>query len=151
MFAMKTFIPSALMLLASAGWAQAQQASGGNFAVRGSAEHSGGGTSRGGAFSVTGVIGQPAAGALSGGTFQIAGGLIGVYALPTAGGDAALTITRANGSAIIGWDKNGYVLETRMAFGAAGVWEAVTPAPIERSYTTPINQPARFFRLRKEP
>jgi hypothetical protein len=129
---------------------RAQSSSGGSFALQGNAINGGGGTSSGGSFSLTGIVGQAGAGTLSGGSFQLIGGFVGLYALPTVGGDATLSITRLGDNAVITWDRDGYVLEARPVLGPPDGWRPVTPAPTGRSHSTLFNQAAQFYRLRRQ-
>jgi hypothetical protein len=109
----------------------------------------GGGQSGGGAFAVAGAAGNAPSAVSQGGTFTVAGGLVGVAVVP---GDVtpqlALTDT---GDAKLTWsgDATGYVLEFTPVIGEAADWQPVTPAPVGNTFTTPFNQPLRFFRLRK--
>lgn len=128
----------------------AVESAGGAFVLTAPTAAGGGGTSTGGRYALTGTAGQADAGRLAGGAFTLLGGFIGVLAAPTVGGDATLAVTlNAAGGAVLTWDQDGYVLEFRAALGDAAGWQAVLPAPTGRTYTTPANLPARFFRLRK--
>jgi hypothetical protein len=147
-----TFLPlcpwSALLLTALCLPTLGQPLGGGQFTLNGTPV-TGGGQSGGGTFAVAGAAGEAATGPLTGGTFVVTGGLIGVAVVP---GDIVpeLTIT-ATGDATLTWpaDTTGYVLESTLSVGDFADWQPVTPAPAGNTFTTPFNQPLRFFRLRK--
>ncbi|MGA2246324.1 MAG: hypothetical protein ABSH48_15105 [Verrucomicrobiota bacterium] len=74
----------------------------------------GGGTSTGGAYQVSGTTGQPdASGALTGGNYSLTGGFWAFYAVQTPGAPL-LTITYAEGQAIVSWPTSvtGWTLQT---------------------------------------
>lgn len=135
----------ALLALPVSLWAA--PAAGGDFTLSGAAV-TGGGASQGGAFALNGTAGEPATGEVAGGEFTLSGGLIGVYVVP---GEVALTLTQKDfGEATLTWPAaTGHVLEFTAAVGPGANWQPVTPAPPGNTFTTPINQPARFFRLRR--
>jgi hypothetical protein len=110
---------------------------------------SGGGKASGGDFAVDAAAGQPATGPLSGGDFQVTGGLVAVTVVT--GGDLALRLSATDSQVTLSWpaDASAYVLEFSPAVGDAANWQPVTPAPAGNSFTTPFNQPLRFYRLRK--
>ena len=134
--------------LLSATALQAGPSTGGDFALGGAAV-SGGGRSDGGEFALAGSAGQPAGGEVAGGEFTLSGGLIGVIVVP---GDAVLELVRmADGEARLSWSAaaGAVVLESSPALGEGAEWRPATPAPTDTSYDVPLNQPARFFRLRR--
>lgn len=49
----------------------------------------------------------------------------------------------------LSWDDPDYALEFTTLLGNPGQWQSVEIEPGAMSFTAPINQPARFFRLRK--
>lgn len=144
---------SALMLLAVVATpVLASHLTGGFYRLIGSPT-GGGGRSDGGNYWVIGSVLTPAVGVSTNGDYELMGGLVGVYALETeGGGDVVLTVTRtASGEAVLSWPSTavGYRLEMTFLPGPAAVWQAVTPAPPESTYTTAFEGPARFYRLRK--
>lgn len=119
---------------------------GGDFSLEGGVA-TGGGQAAGGDFSVEASVGETATGPLTGGGFEVTGGLIGVAVVP---GDFALTIGfTPDGQVLIGWpaEASGYVLESTPTVGEFTNWQPVTPAPAGNTFTTPHDQPLRFFRL----
>ena len=133
----------------ASGVAAAQSSSGGSFRLTGGTV-GGGGTARSGTFGVLGRA-EPTAGATSqAGSFVVSGGLQGVVVSPTVGGEARLVITPGDpGQVILMWDQPGYLLETRTSLGANVPWQAVEPAPTQRTLTVPTSESLRFYRLRK--
>jgi hypothetical protein len=125
----------------------AEPLGGGSYTLNGGPV-TGGGQSGGGTFAVAGGAGETAVGPLSGGTFQVTGGLIGVAVVP---GDVALEFTTTDGQVTLSWptDAVGYVLEFTSQVGELASWQPVTPAPAASRFTTPFDQPLRFFRLRR--
>ena len=121
---------------------------GGDFSLVGGVA-SGGGKASGGDFAVDAAAGQPAAGPLSGGDFQVTGGLVAVTVVT--GGAVALRLSATDSQVTLTWpaEAAGYVLEFTPVIGEAANWQPVTPAPAGNSFTTPFNQPLRFYRLRK--
>lgn len=127
----------------------AQSLGGGQFTLNGGPVTGGGGQSDGGAFAVAGGAGETTAALLTGGDFTVTGGLIGVAVVP---GDFALTIGFTNdGQVMLEWpaEAANYVLESSPMVGEFADWQPVTPAPAGNTFTTPFDQPLRFFRLHK--
>lgn len=141
----------AAILVAASAPGVASQLRGGSYRLIGSPT-GGGGRSDGGDFWVVGSILTPAQGVSKRGGFEVMGGLVGVYALPVIAGEVPLLVDRtADGQALLSWPASaaGYQLEVSTALGPEAVWQAVSPAPEGNTYTTPYDQPARFYRLRK--
>jgi len=127
----------------------AQSLGGGQFTLNGGPVTGGGGKSDGGQFAVTGGSGETSPAPLTGGTFEVTGGLVGVaVVLDDVTPELIITDT---GEARLTWsaETTGYVLESTTNVGEFADWEPVSPAPAGNTYTTPFNQPLRFFRLRK--
>jgi hypothetical protein len=123
--------------------------SGGQYSLQGGPATGGGGKSDGGTFAVTGGAGETATGPLTGGAFVVTGGLVGVAVVPD---DVTPELTLTDtGEATLTWsaEATGYVLESSPSVGEFADWQPVTPAPAGTTFTTPFNQPLRFFRLRK--
>lgn len=139
----------AVASLSASGLVSGQSASGGSFRVSGGTI-GGGGTARNGSFGVLGRA-EPTIGATSqAGNFVVSGGLHGVVASPTVGGDAQLVITPGDpGQVVLTWDQPGYLLETRTSLAANAAWQSVEPAPTQRTITVPTSESLRFYRLRK--
>jgi hypothetical protein len=139
----------AVASLSASGLVDGQSASGGSFRVSGGTI-GGGGTARNGSFGVLGRA-EPTVGATSqAGSFVVSGGLHGVVASPTVGGDAQLVITPGEpGQVILSWDQSGYLLETRSSLGANASWQTVEPAPTQRTLTVTTSESLRYYRLRK--
>lgn len=126
----------------------AEPLGGGGYSLNGGPV-TGGGQSGGGTFAVAGAAGQTSVAVSKGGTFTVTGGLVGVTVVP---GDVTLELTITDdGNAKLTWSGNatGYVLEFSPTVGEFANWQPVTPAPTGNTFTTPFNQPLRFFRLRK--
>lgn len=121
---------------------------GGRFTLIGTTT-AGGGRAGGGVFAVDGVAGQTSTAASSGGNFQVTGGLVGVVVIP---GEVAITVeTTADGMARLSWPSTavGFQLEFAAQLGPQPDWKPVLPAPTGNVFSTPMNQPYRFFRLHK--
>jgi hypothetical protein len=133
--------------LFSAGLLSAQSIGGGQFTLRGGPV-TGGGQSGGGVFAVAGAPADATSAPLKGGTFEVTGSLIGVAVVP---GDVALEYVTTEGQVTLTWPDDGvaYVLEFTSDFSEFAEWQPVIPAPTGTTFTTPFNQPLRFFRLRK--
>jgi hypothetical protein len=111
----------------------------------------GGGVSRSadGRFSVSGTAGQPDAGvkADNASRFALVGGF---WYAETVFCGCTLTVASSGGNIIVSWpfDLSGCVLEYAEAMSENAVWQAVSPQPTGRSYTTPATGAQRYFRLR---
>ena len=59
--------------------------------------------------------------------------------------------TTTDGQVTLRWpaEAAGYGLEFTPVIGEAANWQPVTPAPAGNTFTTPFNQPLRFYRLQK--
>jgi hypothetical protein len=138
------------LLLAASGPVLGQSVfSGGPFSVV--APHVGGtGSSAGGNFSVSGSIGTPASGVLAGGSYAVTSGAPELLVIPL-GTDFELQITATGVNFRVLWPAQAvnYVLESTTAVGPGAVWQPVTPAPADDSYSSQANPPNRFFRLRR--
>lgn len=127
----------------------AQSLGGGQFTLSGGPVTGGGGKSDGGTFAVAGSAGNAPSAASQGGTFEVTGGLVGVAVVPD---DVTPELTFTDtGEATLTWSAaaTGYVLESSPSVGEFANWQPVTPAPVGNTFTTPFNQPLRFFRLHK--
>lgn len=133
--------------LAAAGLS-AEPLSGGRFSLVGGPVTGGGGRSDGGSFAVAGGTGETSPALLTGGTYQVTGGLIGVAVVP---GEVTLNLIVEGGLVTLMWpaETAGFVLETTPAVGEFADWQPVTPAPVGNTHAAPVDQPFRFFRLRK--
>lgn len=139
----------ALALLLLSPSLRAEPLSGGQYSLQGGPATGGGGKSDGGTFAVAGGAGETATGPLTGGAFVVTGGLVGVAVVPD---DVTPQLTLTDeGNAVLSWSgaATGYVLESSPSVGEFADWQPVTPAPAGNTFTTPFNQPLRFFRLRK--
>ena len=62
-------------------------------------------------------------------------------------GAATLFIARDGASLLLTWTDDGVVLESADSLNGPFNWQPVKPAPTGKSFVTPADQPARFFRL----
>ena len=127
----------------------AQSIGGGRFSLNGGPVTQVGGTSGGGAFAMEGGLAQTSTPPLTGGTFAVTGSLIGVAVVS---GEVTLDFTTDEDRLTLSWPAEaiGYVLESTSALGDVTNWQSVTPAPVGNTYSTPLNHPLRFFRLRRQ-
>lgn len=129
------------------------QAAGGEFRLTAQVV-GGGGSSQGGDFVLRGAVSHSASGrsvSLLDPPFQVIGGVLGgLLAVPPARPQMQVRFT-ADKLAELTWDVDiaGYVLEFSSSFGPSADWQLVSPQPVGTSFTTPCQQPARFFRLRR--
>lgn len=133
------------------------QVAGGAFRLTGQVI-GGGGTSQGGAFLLQGAVTQAATGrSLSvvepGGNptdYRVIGGWLGPVSTGSPGRPSMKARLTEDKLAELNWDMDitGYVLEFSSSIGPGAVWQPVSPQPVGMSFTTPCQQPARFFRLR---
>jgi hypothetical protein len=99
---------------------------------------------------LAGVVLTPAGGKSVGGAYVLSGGLWAVVVVPS--GHVVLALEKTeSGQARLSWppDAVGYQLEFTTALGPTAVWSPVSPTPAGNVFLTPMNQPVRFFRLRK--
>lgn len=144
----RRFLEGAFLVLGlTAATLRAGPSVGGDFSLEGGLGF-GGGSSGGGEFIVE-ADDDPISGfALSGGDFRIEGNLMGIAVVP---GEVALSLIANGDQATLTWPGSAtdYVLEFTADIGNLADWRPVDPAPVGTAYTTPFNQPLRFFRLRK--
>ena len=144
----RRFLEGAFLVLGlTAATLRAGPSVGGDFSLEGGLGF-GGGSSGGGEFIVE-ADDDPISGfALSGGDFRIEGNLMGIAVVP---GEVALSLIANGDQATLTWPGSvaDYVLEFTSDIGNLADWRPVVPAPVGTAYTTPFNQPLRFFRLRK--
>ncbi len=133
------------------------QAVGGAFRLTGHVV-GGGGSSQGGIYVLRGAVSQAAAGfsaseIVSGEPvpeFRAVGGWIGTLPAGPLRPPKMKVLFTADKLAELSWDVDiaGYVLEFSSSIGPDANWQAVDPQPTVSSFTTPCQQPARYFRLR---
>ena len=122
--------------------------SGGGFTLVGTPV--GGGTSTGGEYLITGGAASAGAGVSTGAEFVLIAGLFGVPVAPTE--DVMLRVEYREGNPVRLWwapEITGYRLEFTSMLGPDVNWQAVTPVPTSNEFMAPVDQPARYFRLRQ--
>ncbi len=123
--------------------------SGGEYSLAGQVT-SGGGALSGGVYRLVGEAGLPAAGESAGGGFTLLNGGFGLFSVPFGDFSIEIQVSRA-GEIRVSWPEEavGYHLEFSPALGPAAFWQAITPVTGQNSYTSLVNQSARFYRLKR--
>lgn len=103
-------------------------------------------------WALTGVVPSSPAGVATGGVYRLAGGALfgGEGEAPTEQPVIRARLT-ADHLAELSWDEGltGLVLEVSSELGAGAVWQPADPQPSGNVFLAPIDQPARYFRLRR--
>jgi hypothetical protein len=144
---MKSFLLSAVAIIAVQLSAQAQSYSIDWFTIDG-----GGGTSTGGVYSVSGTIGQPDAGTMSGGNYSLIGGFWGaVIPVQQVGAPTLFIENLLNGNVKVYWVPNtpGFVLQEAGSLNTMPVGWSNAPAAYTNGATIPASMQSRFLRLIK--
>ena len=88
---------------------------------------------------------------VAGGGYQGMTGPVSVSAaVAVVPGAATLFIARDGANLVLTWAEDGVVLESAATLNGTINWQPVTPAPTSKSFATPADQPARYFRLNLE-
>ncbi len=133
------------------GWGQA---AGGDYRVAGQPV-GGGGVSAGGEYSLVGAVlgsgGGASEGLGGGGGYRLIGGVFSVIRSGPVVRPTLRAVLTGDKLAELTWDVDatGFVLEYSPVLGPDAVWQPVEPQPTGRSFVTPCQQPARFFRFRE--
>lgn len=119
----------------------------------------GGGASQGGAYVLRGSILTPSGGrsastvqpGVPGEDFRLVGGAVLPMVGPVVQAPRIQAVLTPDKLAELTWDVDidGFVLEFSSTTGPGADWQPVVPQPTGRTFTTPCQQPARFFRLRE--
>ena len=106
-------------------------------------------TLAGGGYTATAAATPSAPAEVAGGAYQGSVGSVNVSpAVAVVPGAATLFIARDGTNLVFTWTDDGVVLESADNLNGTIHWQPVTPAPTEKRFATPADQPARFFRLR---
>jgi hypothetical protein len=142
------FLLTAILILTTPAWLQAQ------YAIDWWTLDGGGGTSSGGSYTLSGTIGQPDAGVLTGGPYTLSGGFWpGILIVPIPGGPT-LTLTLSDNLVTIAWPSpsTGFLLEQCDNL-ATLTWTPVPQTPTDngsqKQVTVFAEAHTRFFRLAK--
>ncbi len=102
----------------------------------------------GGGYTLNASASPAAPTVVAGGAYQGMTGPVSVSpAVAVVPGAATLFIAREGASLILTWAEDGVILESADNLNGPVNWQPVTPAPTGKSFVTPADQPARFFRL----
>ena len=123
---------------------------GGGFKLTGAISGGGGGSSAGGPFQISGWVSTGPDSVMSGGSFVLQGGLAPPEIVPEDRPSIRAVFTLDKAVAMT-WSaaSAGYVLEFSASLGPDAAWTPVNPQPTGATFTSPCQQPARYFRLRK--